>query len=243
MSNQQRLFYGVVQSVVRPLLFVNFLLQRKKASDSTPTGDNGGIVPGPDLQRVIFIGEATAVGYRTHSQDLGIAAQFARQWNSRNQVGVEWSIRLFPDLTIRTAMKTPLDHEALREVSIVVLMAGIGDVMRFTRPREWRREMTDFLARITSLLSEGAQVFVAAIPPLGLSGDTPGLVRRMAGAHAMELNAITRHIAAGYPNVSLFPFPMEHLKDLEYPDSAHVGRTYSGWARQLVDAVTGTSAE
>ncbi|MCU1407673.1 MAG: hypothetical protein JWQ43_3976 [Glaciihabitans sp.] len=243
MGNLQQVVYRAVQAVVRPVLYVHFLTQRKHAADLIPPGDGRGEIPGPDPQRVVFVGEATALGYRTHSQDLGIAAQFARRWSQNQHVGVRWSVLPFPDLTIRTAMKAGINQEALGDVDIVVVMAGIGDVMRFTPPKTWEESITDFLTTTSAALPDNAQIFIAEIPPLGLSGDTPNLLRKMAGAHAKDLNAITRRvISKANRDVTLFPFPLEHLKDLENPDSAQAGVTYSSWARLLVETVLSSRA-
>jgi hypothetical protein len=243
MAGLQQRWYGALQVGLRPLLFAQFVVQRQEVSRSLSRGANAGTIPGVDTQRVLFVGEATAVGYGTHSQDLGIAAHFARQLGRSHDIGVSWSIIPFPDLTIRTSMKVLADPAVLDGVDILVVMAGIGDSIRFTPPRIWERTLQEFLTAARSRLPEHARIFVATIPPIGQSGDTPARIRKMAGAHAVELNAATDRVIAGQEGVATFPFPLDHVKDIVNPRKAHISKTYADWARMLLDVVLDTPAD
>jgi hypothetical protein len=70
----------IAQAAVRPVIFVQYVALRAGLQSNVFPRDAGeGVVPGEDPQRVLVMGEATAVGFGVLSHELGMAGHFARR--------------------------------------------------------------------------------------------------------------------------------------------------------------------
>ncbi|MFT2711994.1 MULTISPECIES: SGNH/GDSL hydrolase family protein [unclassified Clavibacter] len=229
-----------MQGVVRPVIFVQYLaLRAGLQSNVFPRDAGSGTVPGDAPQRILVMGEATAVGFGVLSHELGMAGHFARQLSRRTARGVEWSTRPFSDLTIHTAAGTVRDPELLEGVDVVLLMLGVGDSIRLTPQRTWRRLLCATIDDLIRGLPAGAHVFVSEVPPLNDSAGLPGPWRTIAARHGRLLNRVTAEVIASRPAVASVPFPSESVIDLGDPDSAQASRVYATWARAFLTRMLG----
>jgi len=233
----------IAQAVVRPAIFMQYLaLRAGLQSNVFPRDAGAGTVPGDEPQRVIVIGEATAVGFGVLSHELGLAGHFARQLARRTARGVEWETRPFSDLTIHTAAGTVRDGELLAGVDVVLLMVGVGDSIRLTPQRTWRRLLCATIDDLTRGLPAGARVFVSEVPPLKESAGLPEPWRTIADRHGRLLNRVTAEVIASRPAVASVGFPAESVIDLGDPDSAQASRVYAAWARAFLTRMLGPTA-
>lgn len=229
-----------MQVLGRPIIFAQYLALRAGLRSTVFPRDAGsGVVPGDDPQRIIVIGEATAVGFGVLSHELGMAGHFARQLARRTAHGVEWSTAPFADLTIHTAADTVCHPSRFADIDVVLLMIGVGDSIRLTPQRAWRRLLTEALDTLEEALPADARVLVAEVPPLRESGGLPEPWRAVAARHGRLLNRITAEVLAGRPRVAAVAFPRESVIHLGDPDSAQASRVYSTWARAFVTRLLG----
>ena len=230
----------VAQAVLRPAIFVQYrALRAGLRSTVFPRDAGSGVVPGESPQRVLVIGEATAVGFGVLSHELGMAGHFSRQLARRTGRGVEWSTRPFADLTIHTAAGTVRDRALLAGVDVVLLMVGVGDSIRLTPQRTWRRLLCSAIDDLCQGLPEGARVLVPEVPPLRESVGIPAPWRAVAARHARLLNRVTEEIVASRADALSVPFPRESVIDLGDPDSAQASRVYASWSRAFVQRMLG----
>ncbi|PPF70102.1 hypothetical protein C5E16_03335 [Clavibacter michiganensis] len=230
----------VVQAVLRPAIFVQYQALRAGLRSTVFPRDAGtGVVPGESPQRVLVIGEATAVGFGVLSHELGMAGHFSRQLARRTGRGVEWSTRPFADLTIHTAAGTVRDRALLAGVDVVLLMVGVGDSIRLTPQRTWRRLLCSAIEDLCQGLPEGARVLVPEVPPLRESVGIPAPWRAVAARHARLLNRVTDEIVASRADALSVPFPRESVIDLGDPDAAQASRVYASWSRAFVQRMLG----
>ena len=230
----------VVQAVLRPAIFVQYQALRAGLRSTVFPRDAGtGVVPGECPQRVLVIGEATAVGFGVLSHELGMAGHFSRQLARRTGRGVEWSTRPFADLTIHTAAGTVRDRALLAGVDVVLLMVGVGDSIRLTPQRTWRRLLCSAIDDLCQGLPEGARVLVPEVPPLRESVGIPAPWRAVAARHARLLNRVTDEIVASRADALSVPFPRESVIDLGDPDAAQASRVYASWSRAFVQRMLG----
>ena len=230
----------VVQAVLRPAIFVQYRALRAGLRSTVFPRDAGtGVVPGESPQRVLVIGEATAVGFGVLSHELGMAGHFSRQLARRTGRGVEWSTRPFADLTIHTAAGTVRDRALLAGVDVVLLMVGVGDSIRLTPQRTWRRLLCSAIDDLCQGLPEGARVLVPEVPPLRESVGIPAPWRAVAARHARLLNRVTEEIVASRADALSVPFPRESVIDLGDPDAAQASRVYASWSRAFVQRMLG----
>ncbi|MBP2457317.1 hypothetical protein ABID70_002845 [Clavibacter michiganensis] len=225
----------IAEAAARPAIFVQYVALRTGLRGTVFPRDAGsGVVPGDDRQRVLVIGEATAVGFGVLSHELGMAGHFSRQLARRTGRGVEWATRPFSDLTIHTAAGTVRDRALLDGVDVVLLMVGVGDSIRLTPQRTWRRLLCGALEDLARGLPAGARVLIPEVPPLNESVGIPAAWRAVAARHARLLNRITAEIVASRPEAVAVPFPGESVIDLGDPDAAQASRVYASWSRALV---------
>ncbi|AWG00509.1 SGNH/GDSL hydrolase family protein [Clavibacter michiganensis subsp. insidiosus] len=230
------------QAVARPAIFVQYVALRTGLQGMVfPRDAASGVVPGDFPQRVLVIGEATAVGMGVLSHELGMAGHFSRQLARRTGRGVEWATRPFSDLTIHTASGTVRDRALLEGIDVVLLMVGVGDSIRLTPQRVWRRLLCAAIEDLTRGLPEGARVLIPEVPPLNESVGIPVAWRAIAARHARLLNRITAEIVASRPEVDAVPFPGESVMDLGEPDAAQASRVYASWSRAFVHRMLGPS--
>jgi hypothetical protein len=231
----------VAHVFVRPAAHWFVMARLRRLKDVPVPRDSGhGTVPGPRPIRVAFIGDATAVGYGTVSQQLGVAAHFARLLSRRDQRGVEWCTASFPRFTMRSAMDI-----ASRESSFftgmdkVVVIAGIGDAIGLMPVMTWTRLLDEMLAALRSQLAGAASITVAEIPPLEFYSSIPPSVRRFISAHADELNRATREVVARHHRARTVRVSEEHVIDLDQPCDTGLSGLYLAWAESLLAADLG----
>ncbi|OUE25912.1 hypothetical protein [Clavibacter michiganensis] len=228
------------QAVGRPAIFVQYVALRTGLQSTVfPRDAASGVVPGDSPQRVLVIGEATAVGMGVLSHELGMAGHFSRQLARRTGRGVEWATRPFADLTIHTAAGTVRDLPLLDGVDVVLLMVGVGDSIRLTPQRTWRRLLCAAIDDLTRGLPPGARVLIPEVPPLNESVGIPAAWRPVAARHARLLNRITAEIVASRDDALAVPFPGESVMDLGDPDAAQASRVYASWSRAFVQRMLG----
>ncbi len=201
-----------------------------------PRDASCGRVPGRNPIRIAVVGDATAVGYGTMSQQLGVAAHFARQLSRRDERGVEWATALFPRLTIRTAAETITDDALVDRTDKFIIIVGLRDAIGLMPVNTWAQLMHEMLTTLRSRLPGTAHIMIAEIPPLKFYSSIPAQIRWTAAAHARQLNATTRHVAARHQRVCTVPLNQEHVIDLKQPGEARVSALYSTWAQLLLMA-------
>jgi len=230
----------IAQAAARPAIFVQYVALRAGLRGTVFPRDAGsGLVPGDDPQRVLVIGEATAVGFGVLSHELGMAGHFSRQLARRTGRGVEWATRPFSDLTIHTAAGTVRDRALLDGVDVVLLMVGVGDSIRLTPQRTWRRLLCAALEDLARGLPVGARVLIPEVPPLNESVGIPAAWRAVAARHGRLLNRVTAEIVAARPEAVAVQFPGESVIDLGDPDAAQASRVYASWSRAFVHRMLG----
>jgi hypothetical protein len=226
--------------LVRPVAHWFVVARLRRLRDVPMPRDPGhGVVLGQRPVRVAFIGDATAVGYGTVSQQLGVAAHYARALSRRDRRGVEWCTAHFPRFTMRSAMAIASRQSFFTSMDRVVVIAGIGDAIGLMSVATWTRLLDEMLTALRLRLPRAASITIAEIPPLEFYSSIPPVVRGFVTAHADELNRATRTVAAGHHGVRTVGFSGEHVIDLEQPcDTGHSG-LYLAWAQLLLAADPG----
>ncbi|MFD3444467.1 SGNH/GDSL hydrolase family protein [Microbacteriaceae bacterium 4G12] len=227
----------LVTVILRPVALSNLAARVPRLQGvPLPRDDGYGMVPGPDPLKVAVIGDATAVGFGTVSQQLGVAGHFARLLGRRDRRGVEWNTAQFPEFTMRRAMEVVSDGALLRGTEKVVVIVGIRDAVGLMPLGAWSRLVDEMLATLRAQLPPTARVTVAEIPPLELYSSMPPFLRRWIAIHARDLNAETRAVVARHERVSTIAFPAEQAIDLLSLGEARVSELYLGWAQSLLAA-------
>ncbi|HEV7950198.1 MAG TPA: SGNH/GDSL hydrolase family protein [Glaciihabitans sp.] len=227
---------GLMHLAARPLITAHFVAQLHDVRNTAFPRDAGsGVILGTNPERVVVIGDFTAIGYGTVSHELGIAGHFARQLARRSGGGVEWSTEAFPDLTIRTAGAVVNNEARFARTDVVIMMIGIGDALKVTSAANWSRMLEDALAQLSAVLPIDARILIPDIPPIEVYPGIPRPIRAIVGPHAALLNRTTRTVAASHSQAVCVAFPREHIGDVSSPQNAHASAVYSSWARLMID--------
>lgn len=227
----------LVHVLIRPVVS-GYVAARVRSLKDVPMPRDAphGRVSGRDPLRIAVIGDATAVGYGTVSQQLGVAAHFARELSRRDERGVEWFTAQFRQLTMATAIEVVSDGARFERVDTVVVVAGTRDAIGLMPVHTWARLMDDMLITLRSRLPVTARILVAEIPPLEFYSSIPPRLRRFISVHARELNGVTRQVAARHHGVCTVAIDQEHVVDLKQPADTGVSGLYLRWAQSLLAA-------
>ena len=227
----------IAHLLVRPVAHWFVVARLRRLRDVPMPRDSGhGMVPGQSPVRVAFIGDATAVGYGTVSQQLGVAAHYARALSRRDHRGVEWCTAHFPRFTMRSAMAVASRQSFFTSMDKFVVIAGIGDAIGLMSVATWTRLLDEMLTALRLRLPHDATITIAEIPPLEYYSSIPPRTRRLIAEHACELNRATRQVVARHEGVRTIAFGQEHVIDLQALGDTGASGLYCGWAKSLLAA-------
>ncbi|TCU44613.1 hypothetical protein [Curtobacterium sp. PhB146] len=216
---------------------VEFVFRRLDATgDFYPHDAMEGTVPGPDPDRVVFMGERgeLSLGVRTH--EVSLPAFFARHRAARTARGVSWKMLPAPSASVRELPSVIAAHrEDLGRCDLVVVLVGITDALRVLPTRVWEQRVRDTIAALREVVPVDAEVVIGEIPPLDNAGSLSRPARLAAGVHGRRLNARTRLVVEACPRVRAVGFPDELTRSVWRPESdEHRYRdTYKVWGGHL----------
>ena len=229
-----------IRNAARAATYLGYLLRpRSPADDLYPFDVPSGVIPGPDPDRVVVLGEATAIGYGVLTHELGLAGQFARRLARSTGRGVEWSAHGIRDSRLRHAPELIAAISAtLEHTDYVVLMAGIVDTLSLTTRAAWRRDLAATLDALLMHLPMDARVVIAEAPPLGRAAIISPLERLASTSQVRALNGVSRSVVADRPRCETVAFPDDLHQEMwsTRPLPASYAAMYGKWAAALAQA-------
>jgi hypothetical protein len=222
---------------LRGVRIVEFVFKRRDAAgDIYPDDPDHGVVPGPDPERVVFLGERgeLSLGVRTH--ELSLPAFFARHRAAQTGRGVRWSIAAPPSSSVRDAPAVVVEHgHELPGCDHVVVLLGITDSLLVIPPSVWEEQLRLTVDTLLQALPPRSRITFGDIPPLDNAGSLSAPARIAAGIQGRALNDRMKLVAEDYATVSVVDFPEELTRSVWRPESEeHRYRdTYKVWGRHL----------
>lgn len=210
-----------------------------QSEDVFPVGPAQGVVAGRSFERILVIGDRSAVGLGVHNHHEGIGGQFAQHLATARDGGVEWSAMRLPRGRIEDAPALVTELSAVIVTDVVVLMLGITDVLRLTSAGTWRAALDETLTKLDELLQNDAFIIVALVPPLEHLGGLSRVARIAAGNRARGFNRKTIELVAAKPRSIAVAFPAALNARLWEPWSRQTAyaEIYARWAAALAEAV------
>ncbi|MEJ2603134.1 MAG: SGNH/GDSL hydrolase family protein [Gammaproteobacteria bacterium] len=199
--------------------------------DDVATGTVGGEGP---VERLLVVGESTAVGVGATRPEAALAPQLAKTLSARRGTTVRWQV--VGQNGIRAAglgAKLAARSDLLAAHWALVLL-GANDVSGLTAVRRWTHDLDAVVRR---LQAAGATVLVAPVPPFHLFHLLPQPLRWLLGERA-GLLCSARHTLAGRDGV--------HVLETEFPrerrylaaDGYHPSDlAYYEWADQIAEFI------
>ena len=193
-----------------------------------PSGDPHVYAMGSDPDRILMIGAGAVRGVGVTSYDLGVGGHLARKLSALTGRGAEVELLGVQGLTVAGATKLLPDVE-LSRFDALVLMLGTRETVTLRSARAWRRDIREFLERVTASAPPTLSIFVVGIPPLTtllqLGSNLDATVMRQIS----ELNAGTRE-ACEQTGAYYVPFnPKIDVERMTFGDTA----TYAAWAEPI----------
>lgn len=192
--------------LVRPYLrlhLAHYLRDMQEAAFPPP--DDVSEVPGPDRERVLFIGDIGVAGYGVLRAGMAMPAQVAARRAATTGRGLAWETLAAYDMTARKAADA-LPGRA-RGIDMAVVSLGIPDVLMVTSPAEWTDRLTRIVGVIRREAGGGCRVVITGVPPIDGFAPVPALARRVLRAQAARLDAAGRRLHDVADDVLWAPFP------------------------------------
>lgn len=191
--------------------------------------------PGPDPDRVLLAGGGSAVGWGVMSHELGLAGHLARATSAVTHRGTDVEVFADPRMPLR-AVKDYLTAERLSRYDAIVLTPGTIEAYELLPVQRWADELTDLIEHIVSgrkaapgILLVGAEEY----SPVPL----PRIIGPRAMARARELNARTRAVIEGRPQIVYVDSGVTVRPDGPDLLDAETAPLYSASARGLAPAL------
>jgi hypothetical protein len=196
-------------AVARPTLRLHLALyMRDMEAAIFPPHDDVYSIPGPDPERVLFLGDIGVAGYGVLLAGMAMPAQVATRRAARTGRGVEWETVASYDMTARKAAARIADRAGPLDVAVVAL--GIPDVLVATSTAEWTDRLEAIVGSLREQAGEACRIVITGIPPMDRFQPIPMIGRKLLLAQVTRLNRAASRlddpehgiVHAPYPDIS-----------------------------------------
>ncbi len=217
--------------MIAPVLLGQALSVRRKVQ-VLPEADGprqGRLGDGPAL-RLLVIGDSSAAGVGSQTQDEALLGQLVRRLSAVHSVDylllAETGARTQDALAWLAQIRDPFD--------LVVTAIGVNDVTKATPLGRFLEGQSALWHRLQH--HHGVQqILVSGIPPVGLFPALPQPLRWVVGARASDFGAALAQLAGATEGVEHVGFDADFVADEMASDGFHPGpAVYDKWAEALV---------
>lgn len=188
----------------------------------------------PDnVLNLVVLGESTAAGVGARTHDVALVGHLARGLAAAQGRPVRWRVAGRNGATLRRIRFRLLPEVAEESADVIVLMAGVNDVVAGRALSEWGTHMDELLE---ALMGPGRTVVVPGAPPFLQFPELPEPLRSFLDRRATRLDAVTREVCAQH-GALFVPFePGARIgPDFFATDRFHPSEVgYAEWAEILV---------
>ncbi|NVI88313.1 SGNH/GDSL hydrolase family protein [Actinomadura sp. BRA 177] len=242
-------FARVPQSVMLIPLAPVLAVQAWRTVRRTPRldpagGDEHGFLRGANpgagpAFRVVVIGESTAVGVGASRHAEALPGFLAEALRERTRRSVAWSVTGENGATARriTEIAGMTEITGGSAPDLVVVTAGINDLIRRRPLRRWAADVTELVGALRGRYAHAA-VLVAGMPPVHRFPALPQPLRYVLGARARTMDRLMRAAAeAGGAVHAPMDEAMARDRGLFASDGFHPSSAgYRAWAQDLARA-------
>jgi lysophospholipase L1-like esterase len=204
-------------------------------------GDHHGLVAGVEpALRLVILGDSVVAGVGARDHHEGLAGQLAQAITGLTGRSVSWRVVARSSATVRMIRSELVerlpDPATGWRPDLVLVVAGVNDVIRLRPAAVFRRDVARLMAAIRERLGAPVPVLLCGIPPLHRVPLIPKLLRHGLGVHAWRLDRQFTALARRYPGVFHLavwhlPVPLDGMFAI---DRFHPGPAgYRTWGRVL----------
>ncbi|MGJ1465074.1 GDSL-type esterase/lipase family protein [Clavibacter sepedonicus] len=220
-------------AVARPTLRLHLALyMRDMEAAIFPPHDDVSSIPGPDPERVLFLGDIGVAGYGVLLAGMAMPAQVAARRSTRTGRGVEWETVAAYDMTARKAAALMTGRSGPLDLAIVAL--GIPDVLVATSPAEWTDRIQAIVGCVREQASDACRIVLMGIPPMDRFQPIPMLGRNLLLAQVTRLNRATSRLDDPAHGIVYAPHPDISGTRLHVRDRFSYRVMHAHWAEAIM---------
>ncbi|WP_317231998.1 SGNH/GDSL hydrolase family protein [Clavibacter capsici] len=220
--------------VGRPTLRLHLhVYMREMEAAIFPPHDDAASVPGPDPERILFLGDIGVAGYGVLLSGMAMPAQVASRRAASTGRGVEWESIAAYDMTARKAASAVADRVAA-PLDLAVVALGIPDVLVATSAEEWIDRLTGIVGTIRAHAGDGCRVVVTGIPPMDRFQPIPVIARKLLQTQVSRLNRATALLDDPEHGVVHAPYPDISGTRLHVRDRFSYRVMHAHWAEAIM---------
>jgi lysophospholipase L1-like esterase len=194
-----------------------------------------GELAGPDPIRLLVLGDSTAAGVGTTSQQEALPGRLADALHARTGRGIRWRAVGKNGATSREIITDYLDDALSQPADLLFLSIGANDAMTMRGAGIFARDVRRILDAFEAH-NPGAFVLMSSLPVFGRFGLLMQPLRTALYRHALALEAAARAVVDARPNTLMSSDPPPYAEDFWAEDFFHPGPSgYRDWAEWAVD--------
>ena len=182
------------------------------------------------LLRLLIIGDSSAVGVGTATQDTALAGQLVQRLAATHTV--DWRLIAKTGATTAATLAHLRDHAPI-QADVAVLIHGVNDTTRLVPTPQFIANQLSMVSLLNRVWNT-PHILLCAVPPVGHFPLLPRPLRSLLGHHATRLD---RALQAAFPHAHV-PFDMPMDTNLMAADGFHPGPDiYAAWAALLATRI------
>lgn len=201
-----------------------------------------GSLPGADPLRLLVIGDSTAAGVGTDTQDEALPGHLAREFAALTGRGVHWRAIGENGVDTREFIDRYLADAADEEWDVIFVSIGANDALGLRSRAAFARDLDTILTRLRAA-SPAAVLLVSSLPAFARFELLPDPLRWNLAVHSRSLEAGARQIVERTPGAHMSPPPPPYTPGFFASDFFHPSaQGYRDWARFAIeDALTASA--
>lgn len=223
--------------VLAPLVLWQGLRTRRHAPRLPPVLEetaSGVVEGGGPAERLLVVGESTAVGVGATLAGAALAPQLARRLSVSRGRTIHWQVVGENGIRAAGLARKLAAHRDLLTADWALVLLGANDVSGLTGIRRWQRDLGSV---VRQLRQNGTTVLVAPVPPFRLFRLLPQPLRWLLGQRADSLCA-ARHELAEPGGVFVLEAEFPRQRRYLATDGYHPSDlAYGMWADQIVEFI------
>jgi lysophospholipase L1-like esterase len=179
-----------------------------------------GEVPGRDPVSILVLGDSTAAGVGTDSQEHALPGNLARRLSNEWERGALWRAVGANGATSGDIARTFLDEATSHAYDLIFLSIGANDALQLRSRGAFRRNMRRIIRQLRSV-SPQSLILVSCLPGFSQFTALPNPLRWALALHATSLETTARRLVANEPGVLMAPPAPPYTAEFFAPDRFH----------------------
>ncbi len=188
--------------------------------------------PGDDPHRLLVLGNGIVMSWGVLSHQIGVGGHLARQLSERTNRGSDVDLVVDVELDVRAARAALADVRPER-FDVILLSLGGAEAVRLVPEVTWRRDLDALLDALVAQTSEGTQMFLVGIPPLGRIVRMPRFAERLVVRRMHELTEQAKLACAVHERTTFLTFEPRGTDLVRTRERS----TYSEWGSLIATAI------